>query len=153
MKFNTRYIKSECHGLSFDPESSLCMGSFKDECDINMIIERYQTTGSLPVSRNPFQARHPQFGDFTNVTDYQSVLHTMEYTKNAFMELPATLRAKFDNDPSKLMAFLSDPSNDPEAVKIKLKQAKASTAEKPTTSASAPHAGEVVGTATNGAEK
>ena len=81
--------------------------SFKDECDINRIMARYQLTGILPTG----DPRVPQFGDFTNVPDYQEALNIVYSAEDQFMELPATLRKFFNNDPGFMLAYMQDPAN------------------------------------------
>jgi phage internal scaffolding protein len=91
---------------------------FKDECDINKIMERYEKTGIIDI---PDQKGI--FGDFGDVSDYQSALHLMQDAQNQFMELPAKVRAKFDNDPSKLLHFIQNPANKAEAQELGLIEA------------------------------
>ena len=44
--------------ISFDPERGLTHQSFKDECDINRIVENYARTGIVPARR-----LEPIYGD------------------------------------------------------------------------------------------
>jgi phage internal scaffolding protein len=80
--------------------------SFRDECDINNILRQFNVTGQLPV--NGFQ---PQYGDFSGVTDYQSALNAVMAAQDSFLQLPAKVRAKFDNDPALFVQFASDEAN------------------------------------------
>lgn len=79
---------------------------FKDECDVNKIVGRYRTTGFLPQ-----RSGQPVYGDFTNVDDYQTALEKVRRAQEAFMSLPARLRARVDNDPGKFVAWATDPAN------------------------------------------
>lgn len=99
--------------LCEDP--SLAQQSAKDETDINFILERVARTGRMPESD-----RQPSFGDFTGFGDYHSALNTVIAAQDAFMELPAKLRARFDNDPGKYVAFFEDEKNRDEAVELGL---------------------------------
>lgn len=92
---------------------------FKDESDVNNIIAKYQRTGLLTDPLKP-STRQPRFGDFSDLPDYQSALAMVEEVDDAFMELPASVRKRFDNDPVKVAEFLSDPSNRDEAIKLGL---------------------------------
>lgn len=96
-------------------EPSMAQQSFKDECDINKIMERFGLTGELPDN-----VRIPQYGDFSGIRDYHSALNAVLEADEAFMQLPAQLRARFDNDPAKFVDFCSDDSNRDEAVKLGL---------------------------------
>lgn len=88
---------------------------FAEECDINTIVRRFGVTGELPQSR-----QIPMNGDFTEVVDYQTALHKLMEADAAFMELPSDVRKRFDNDPGKLVDFVSDPANKEEVRKLGL---------------------------------
>lgn len=89
--------------------------SFREECDINTIVERFLHTGDLPEG-----VRVPQYGDFTGISDYQSALHAVQAASEAFMAFPADVRARFGNDPGVFVDFCSDPANLPELRKLGL---------------------------------
>lgn len=80
--------------------------SFRDECDINNILRQFNVTGQLPVG-----SVQPQYGDFSGITDYQSALNAVMAAQDSFLELPAKVRAKFDNDPAVFLDFVSDEAN------------------------------------------
>jgi len=80
--------------------------SFRDECDINNIVKRFNVTGQLPVG-----SVQPQYGDFSGITDYQSALNAVMAAQDSFLALPAKLRARFDNDPALFVEFASDEAN------------------------------------------
>lgn len=98
-------------------EPSMAQQHFKDECDINQIMARYQRTGIL--TENPGSLR-PLFGDFSNVSDFQSAQNAILDVHESFMTLPSTIRARFDNDPGLLLEFLSDEVNRNEAISLGL---------------------------------
>lgn len=81
--------------------------SFKDECDINNILKRYEKTGSLPS----MILENPQYGDYSDVPSYQDALHIVMKAEDQFSSLSAKLRERFDNDPAKFLAFADDPKN------------------------------------------
>lgn len=66
----------------------------KDSCNVNLIIKRYKQTGQLPPVRAV-----PQFGDVSNIPDFQSAMNTVAHAQSAFAALPAAVRAKYKNDP------------------------------------------------------
>jgi phage internal scaffolding protein len=80
--------------------------SFRDECDINSILRKFNVTGQLPVG-----SVQPQYGDFSGITDYQSALNAVMAAQDSFLELPAKIRARFDNDPALFVEFASDEAN------------------------------------------
>lgn len=87
----------------------------KDECDINVLVERFGVTGKFPVS--PIE---PSYGDFSGVGDYHTALNKIKAADAAFMALPAKLRAKFDHDPNALLNFLENEQNRGEAIELGL---------------------------------
>lgn len=99
----------ECKDESLTVQSSL------DETDINTIVARFGLTGELPSDYKP-----PLSGDFVDVTDYQSALNAVMAADAAFMEMPPSLRSKFENNPQKLMEFLADDKNRDSAIDLGL---------------------------------
>ena len=96
-------------------DPSLAQQHMKDECDINVIVERFGVTGELPTA--PVS---PQFGDFSGISDYHTAINAVRASEEAFMALPAKIRARFDHDPNALLQFLNDPINRDEAIEIGL---------------------------------
>ena len=109
--YDVDQISDETGLLCLDP--SLAQQHQKDDADINVIVERFGLTGQLPNAITP-----PQYGDFSQVTDYHSAMNAVIAAQENFMELPAKLRARFDNDPSKLIDFVSNGDNREEAVSL-----------------------------------
>jgi len=96
-------------------DKSLAQQHMKDECDINVIVERFGVTGSMPV-----KAIEPSYGDFSGVSDYHTALNKIKAADAEFMALPAKLRAKFDHDPNALLNFLENEANRDEAIELGL---------------------------------
>lgn len=89
--------------------------SFKDECDINVIIRRFLRTGVMD-----FTARNePRYGDCTGM-EYTQAMQTVAAAKSLFNELPAALRARFDNEPALFLDFVQDDKNRDEARELGL---------------------------------
>lgn len=97
------------------PEPSLAQQHARDETDINTIVRRFGLTGELPNN-----VRMPQYGDFTGVSDYQTAMNMVMEANAAFMQLPADVRTRFNNDPGALVDFVSDDNNRAEAEKLGL---------------------------------
>lgn len=87
----------------------------KDECDLNVIMKRYERTGAL----DPRLVREGRFGDVSAV-DYQEAMFTVASARSAFASLPARVRDRFGNDPGQLVAFCDNPANYDEAVSLGL---------------------------------
>lgn len=99
---------------------SLTQQQFKEEADINNIIASYNTTGLLT---NPLvqSARQPIFGDFSNLPqDYMQVQNQLLQAQADFMDLPAKIRQRFNNNPAELISFLQNPNNVDEAIELGL---------------------------------
>ena len=96
-------------------DPSLAQQHMKDECDINVLVERFGVTGQLP--KTPLE---PSYGDFSGVSDYHTALNAIKAADTAFMGLPAQLRAKFDHDPNALLQFLQNEQNRDEAIMLGL---------------------------------
>jgi phage internal scaffolding protein len=96
-------------------DASLAQQHFKDECDINNILRQFNITGLLPEA--PVS---PRYGDFTGISDYHSALNQVIAAEDEFMSLPATIRARFENDPAQLIEFLDNEQNYDEAEKLGL---------------------------------
>lgn len=88
---------------------------FKDECDINVILERFGVTGLLPQS-----VKVPLQEDFLEATTFQEALHVMMAAEDAFMQMPSDVRKRFDNDPALFVDWVSKPENLEEAGKMGL---------------------------------
>lgn len=112
----TRY-SYDMDAVSFEsglacPEETLTQQQFAEEVDINTIVRRFGLTGQLPDN-----VSMPTYQDYEGVFDFQSAMNTMMEAERSFMLMPADIRARFDNDPQKLLEFCSDERNRDEAIK------------------------------------
>lgn len=98
-------------------EKSKTDGSFKEECDTNNIIAKFNKTGQL----THIAKRQGNYADVSEITDLHTAFIHVKEAKETFQELPAILRKKFNNSPTEFIAFLEDPKNDEEAVQLGLK--------------------------------
>lgn len=96
---------SDASGLKCQ-DKTLAQQHMADECDINKLVERFVVTGELPQRSLP-----PLQGDFTNIPTYQEALNLMIEANQSFMQLPANVRNRFENDPGQFVAFVSDEAN------------------------------------------
>lgn len=101
---------------SINLEPSMTQQQYRDECDINHLMDRYMKTGELPV--------HRKTGYFIDVSEtpesYHAAMDLVLQADDAFNLLPAQTRARFQNDPAQLLGFLNDPKNKDEAQKLGL---------------------------------
>jgi phage internal scaffolding protein len=96
-------------------DASLAQQHFKEECDINTILEKFNISGMLPE-----QPLSPRYGDFTGISDYHTALNRVFAAQDEFEALPAQIRARFNNDPAQLIEFLENSDNRPEAEELGL---------------------------------
>lgn len=109
--------------LVMDPEEGQTHQSFKDECDVNLIISRYVKTGSWG-SNLAVATRVPQFGDFVGALDFRESMNKIVSAQAEFDALPSKIRNRFHNEPGELLMFLRDEKNRPEAEKLGLVEPK-----------------------------
>lgn len=102
---------------TINDQPSKTQQQFKDQCDINLIMKKYRETGQI----SHLKQNRGQFLDVSNIPSYQEALNTVISAQNSFQSLPSDVRKKFGNDPQNMIDFLSDNSNDTEAIKLGLK--------------------------------
>lgn len=103
--------KRRRHAVVFT-QKSLTKQDGSQQADVNYIVKRYLETGE-PIPQN-----EPVYGDVSQVPDYQTLLNTVNYAREAFMELPAALRTAFNNDPAQLLDWAVQPQNQEQAQKL-----------------------------------
>lgn len=77
----------------FCDDPSLTRQDDAEDADINVIVGRFLKTGLLPEN-----VRVPQYGDFSQASDYKSSLDQVRRAEQAFAEFPAEVRAQFNHD-------------------------------------------------------
>lgn len=90
---------------------------FKDDCDVNFIIDKFTRTGQL-THVNKLQG---QYADVSEMPDLPLAMETVTKAQQTFDDLPAELRRRFGNSPVEMFRFLQDPKNDEEAIRLGLK--------------------------------
>jgi phage internal scaffolding protein len=90
--------------------------SFKAQCDINSIVAKYNATGAF----SHLTSKRGMYADVSAVPDYRSALDIVAKADAAFNGLSSKVRERFNNDPDRMVAFLRDPSNVDEGVKLGL---------------------------------
>lgn len=86
-----------------------------EETDINKIIGRLQKGQVVMTS-----AGQPFYGDVSDLGGLQEAIMKVQEAEDLFMQYPAQVRERFDNDPVKMVQFLEDANNHQEAVKLGL---------------------------------
>lgn len=96
-------------------DDSLTIQSSKDESDINVIVDRFTKTGTMPQLMMP-----PLNADFDAVFDFQDAMNLTRAAKESFDAMPAKVRTRFNNDPAAFVDFCSDQDNIDEMRKLGL---------------------------------
>ena len=100
---------------------------FKEETDINFIVNQFLKTGIPPAER-----QGGQFVDLLDMpNDYKTALDFIHQANGQFMDLPAEIRAYFQNDPGQALAFLENPDNYEKGVELGLFKRREVIAEEP----------------------
>lgn len=113
--FYSAYSEHLVVGLTTPAVSEYTDQSFADECDINTIMAKYQSTGELPYV-NEAQA---QWLDVTGM-DFHTHMQFIVDAENLFDELPSAIRDRFHNDPAEFLDFTSDENNRKELAQMGL---------------------------------
>jgi len=94
---------------------SMTKQSFKDECDINQILKRFQATGTFDFTN----AHQADYADVVGI-DFESCQAQILKAQNLFNELPSSVRDRFSNSPHSFLSFMGDPNNRDEAIRLGL---------------------------------
>lgn len=99
---------------------------FKDETDINTIVERFGAAGELPPTM-----QFPQDAEFEEAFDFQTSMNVIRRAEESFMQLTGKQRARFNNSPQQFMEFMHDPENIHEMERLGLATIRKPVEEKP----------------------
>ena len=94
---------------------SMTKQSFRDECNINKIMEKFQKTGAID--------HYAKYGGEYGEVPQAALLDAMNIVAQAeemFADLPSSIRKRFSNDPAEFLEFMEDPKNRQEALKLNL---------------------------------
>lgn len=142
--FYTAYGPKQKIAIAFDGPGRTKQ-QFKDECDINKIMSRFQMTNTIDwLNQNP-----AQYIDCTGF-DYDEAMRTVAAANSLFQSMPSNLRSQFDNDPRKFVEFVENPQNRSRLEEMGLARPQASkqpdTTNPPSPTQPAPVSGAPVGT-------
>jgi phage internal scaffolding protein len=107
-------LASDKSGLKCE-DPSLTQQQFKEESDINTIVDRFMKSGVLPTPVNM-----PQYVDFEGIFDFQTAMNAVRVADENFMRMDAKVRARFNNSPQEFLEFFANPENIPEAIRLGL---------------------------------
>ena len=85
---------------------SMTKQNHRDECDVNMILAKFQKTGAMThVNDN-----QPQYVEHTGM-DFKEAMDVVSSSQELFDGLPSDIRTHFRNDPSEFLDYVNDPKN------------------------------------------
>lgn len=119
MEFRTAYGERNRVVLDCSEDEGRTEQHHKDACDVGQILARYDKTGLI----THVSAATARYGDFTQANEYQESLNMVIRAQDAFDQLPAKVRKRFDNDPGAFFEFATDPANLDEMVSLGLAEA------------------------------
>lgn len=93
------------------PGESRTQQHLHEQTKMSSILARYDRTGQF----NHVNVSPGMYGDFTQYQDLRSNIEKVRSAQAQFDQIPAQIRNKFDNDPTRLVEYLSNPSNLDEA--------------------------------------
>lgn len=96
-------------------EPSLTVQADRNEVDINRIVARIERGLAVPVLQG-----EPFYGDVSTLGGLQEAIMKVQEAQELFMQYPAEVREKFENDPVKFVSFFEDEKNREEAEKLGL---------------------------------
>lgn len=85
----------------------MTMQSFKDECDIHQILERFEATGIVTHVKK-FDG---QYG-FANSETFYDHMQTVATAQTMFEELPQPAQEFFEGDPGRFLDYMENASGD-----------------------------------------
>ena len=100
--------------FDLEVEPSMTQQQFARECDINNIVKS--------PAYQPVDPSRLLYADVSEVLEYDKALNIVLKAQDSFSGLPAVVRKRFDNDPSKMIDFLQDANNQQEAISLGLIQ-------------------------------
>lgn len=103
--------------VTVNDQPSMTDQSFEQETNANFIVRKFNKTRDVSLLKQ----RAGQYADVSEIGDLGDALMKIQYAKDSFATLPATLRKKFDNDPQEFINYLNNSENDQEAIELGLK--------------------------------
>lgn len=110
LKDNDNVAAARFTEIDFTKTKSLTVQAPADEVDINKIMARINKGQTVLTSSGT-----PFYGDVSDLGGLQEAIIKVQEAEDLFMQYPANVREKFENDPVELINFLSDPKNLAEA--------------------------------------
>ena len=92
--------------------------SYKDSTDAKLIVKQFIKTGVI----NHLAKVEGQYQDVSEVNSLYESMSKVKEVESYFMDLPAEIRKKFDNDPQKMLHLIVDDEREQEQIDLGLKK-------------------------------
>lgn len=92
-------------GLDFSGIPSMAKEEFAQEADLNFLMQRYTITGEVPKGITG------RYEDFSEAPDFHAAQNILARAQEQFAAVPASIRARFENDVGQFLDFVHDPEN------------------------------------------
>lgn len=99
---------------SFEGVESLTEQCHKDRCEMRHVLKKFEATGVVQHVSN----RHPTYGNYIGAPDFQEAQFVIASARSTFQSIPARIRARFKNDVSLFLDFVTDEKNRDEIVSM-----------------------------------
>lgn len=106
-------------GLDCSNDKVIVKQEFKEKQNINNIMAKARAGQQIDPSVLSFGVM-PQYADVSYVPTLQEAHEIIQQAKDDFNMLPSEVRERFNHDPMKLVNFVLDSKNRPEAEKLGL---------------------------------
>lgn len=106
--FNTSSVGTKVFG------QSLTKQEFREECDVNLILSRYQDAPPKPWGSPPVL----RFGDFADAPDFLAAQLLVKEAEDLYNSMPVQVRDRFGHNPANFLQFVHDPKNRDEAKRL-----------------------------------
>lgn len=127
LHFPNQYdMMKEKKGITFK-EPTRTKQDYKEECDINSIMRRYEATGVI----SHVSELQPFYADVSAYGDLQEAYAIMDKAEQAFMALPSALREELGHDPRNLVGYINNPANREKCIEFGIFNKPVTVVEKP----------------------
>ena len=94
---------------TYIPQESEVQQSFKDHCDLNKIVGRYDKVMQDEFLSSHFDSRGGTYADVSEVPDYRTALHIIRDAEESFNRLPEEWRDAYGGDMHAFVRAIDDP--------------------------------------------
>ncbi len=107
VKIISHYDDKSSVGITFI-EPSKTQQHFKDDCDINVIVKRFNAG---QIQDLPYNMTPELYADVSDIGAFQDARKKVDSVHDYFSSLPSSVREHFGNSVDSFVAFASDSNN------------------------------------------